>query len=201
MRRARAAALAAAVLLLTAGGCGGGRRTPTVQQSGASASATAGVESFRALRSLPQHAVPVRLRIPAIAVDAPVGRLGRLPDGTLDVPHSWALVGWYAGGPRPGDAGPAVLLGHVDSFSGPAVFARLGELRPGDAVDVLGADGQTERFRVGSVRRFAKSRFPTDEVYLPTLRPELRLVTCGGAFNRASGHYVDNVIVFADLAS
>lgn len=199
MRRAAAASFAAAVLLTTSGCAGrqgtrvqGATRAPSAAQSRAP-------ESFHAVRSLAQHAVPVRLRIPAIGVDARVTKLGRLPDGTVDVPHSWGLVGWYDGGPRPGEPGPAVLLGHVDSRAGPAVFARLAQLKAGDAVDVLGADGRSERFRVERVHRYPKSRFPTDEVYLPTVRPELRLVTCGGAFDRVTGHYVDNVVAYAVL--
>ncbi|MCW2614745.1 MAG: peptidase sortase [Frankiales bacterium] len=133
-------------------------------------------------------------------MDAAVEELGRLPDGTVDVPRQWQQVGWYAEGPRPGEAGPAVLLGHVDSKAGPAVFYRLRELRPGDRVEVVTATGAALGFVVRRVARYPKDEFPTDEVYLPTLRREVRLVTCGGTFDRGSGHYRDNVIAFAEAA-
>ena len=127
-------------------------------------------------------------------------RLGRNHDGTIEVPGDWERAGWYRRGPRPGQAGPAVILGHVDSTSGPAVFSRLGELDVGDEIRIDRADGSVVTFVVDRVERHAKTRFPTDDVYLPTLQPTLRLVTCGGAFDAVSGHYVDNVVVFAALA-
>jgi hypothetical protein len=96
---------------------------------------------FRSVRTLPPVAEPARLRLASIGVDAPVTRLGTLPDGSVEVPSRWEDVGWYGGGPRPGEPGPAVLLGHVDSKAGPAVFARLGELQPGDVVEVEDAGG------------------------------------------------------------
>jgi sortase (surface protein transpeptidase) len=109
------------------------------------------------------------------------------------------MAGWYEGGTRPGDPGSAVILGHVDSTLGPAVFYRLRELRPGDRVEVVRAGGSRIAFTVERVEQYDKRRFPTAEVYYPTLEPMLRLVTCGGAFNYATGHYTDNVIVFASL--
>jgi sortase (surface protein transpeptidase) len=139
----------------------------------------------------------VRLRIPAIGVDAPLERLGLEPDGTITAPHRWADAGWYQDGPRPGQPGPAVLLGHVDSRTGPAVFARLAALPAGAVVLVDRTDGTTVRFRVQGRLQVAKSRFPADLVYAPTLAPSLRLVTCGGTFDRGTGHYRDNVIVTA----
>jgi sortase (surface protein transpeptidase) len=155
--------------------------------------------AFRSSRTLVTAAVPVRLRIPALGVDAPVGRVGQAADGTVQVPTRWEEVGWFDRGARPGDAGPAVLLGHVDSRTGPAVFLRLPRVRTSDVVEVTGADRVVRRFRVTSVREYPKVRFPTEAVYLPVLRPELRLVTCGGAFDPATGHYLDNVVVSADL--
>ncbi len=145
--------------------------------------APAEMPAFRSQQTLTDVAVPVRVRVPAIGVDASVQQLRRLPSGEVDVPSAWEDVGWYAEGPRPGQPGPAVVLGHVDSRSGPAVFARLGELLPGDAVEVETADGVVQRFVVERVERFPKTAFPTEEVYLPTLRAELRLVTCGGRFD------------------
>jgi sortase (surface protein transpeptidase) len=113
------------------------------------------------------------------------------------VPSRWEVAGWYAPGPRPGDPGSAVILGHVDSKRGPAVFYRLRELRPGDEIVVTRADRSTVRFVVQRTEQYDKLRFPTDEVYYPTLTSTLRLVTCGGQFDATTGHYRSNIIVFA----
>ena len=137
--------------------------------------------------------------MPSLGIDARVGRVGRAVDGTVQVPGRWEDVGWFDGAARPGDAGPAVLLGHVDSRSGPAVFVRLPEARPGTVIEVTAAGGAIRRFRVTQVRQYPKVRFPTDAVYLPVLSPQLRLVTCGGSFDRSTGHYRDNIVVSADL--
>ncbi|WP_444948349.1 class F sortase [Micromonospora ureilytica] len=139
---------------------------------------------------------PTRVRVPRIDVDSPLTVLGLDHAGVLIPPTDFHTAGWYGGGPAPGDTGPAVLAGHLDSRRGPAVFARLGELRPGDLVQVW-RGGQRLSFRVTGSLRTRKDRFPTDVVYGPTPRAELRLVTCGGDFDRRRGHYVDNVVVFA----
>lgn len=162
--------------------------------------AAATVAGYRSVRSHDSVARPVAVTVPTIGVSSDLARLGRAADGAIEVPADWQQAGWYRKGPKPGQVGPAVILGHVDSRAGPAVFHRLRELRPGDAIHVDRADGTTVTFVVDSVERHAKTRFPSDEVYLPTLRPTLRLVTCGGAFDAASGHYRDNVVVFASLA-
>jgi sortase (surface protein transpeptidase) len=160
---------------------------------------------FRSTRGYQETPVPVRLEIPAIGVDTELQRLGREQDGTIEVPtgpREWEEAGWYEGGTRPGDPGSAVILGHVDSRrDGPAVFYRLRELRRGDQIKVVRADGSTVRFSVDRTEQYPKSRFPTDDVYYPTLSTELRLVTCGGAFDTSIGHYKSNVIVFARLRS
>jgi sortase (surface protein transpeptidase) len=142
----------------------------------------------------------VRVTIARIGVSSSLTRLGRAADGTVEVPSSWGQAGWYASGTRPGDPGSAVILGHVDSKTGPAVFYRLRELRPGDLVTVGRADGSTVGFRVTRTAQYPKAAFPTADVYYPTLEPELRLVTCGGTFDPSTGHYRSNVIVFAELA-
>ena len=112
-------------------------------------------------------------------------------------PTDGARAGWYAQGTAPGASGPAVLTGHVDGGGAPAVFARLDELRPGDTVLVDRADGTTLRFAVTRASRHPKTAFPTEAVYAATTGPELRLITCGGAFDRAAGSYLDNVVVWA----
>jgi hypothetical protein len=201
MTRRRTRPLVLAAVLALAAGCGG-----SVAPAGGSAGAAAGlpaVRGFESVRGYRPTPVPVRLRIPAIGVDTGLQRLGRDHDGSVEVPsgrHKWEAAGWYAGGTRPGDPGSAVLLGHVDSTAGPAVFYRLRELRPGDRVEVVRADGSRARFAVERVARYPKARFPTDDVYYPTLTPRLRLVTCGGSFDPAAHSYRSNVIVFAKLA-
>jgi hypothetical protein len=158
------------------------------------------IASFRSTRDYSGIPVPVRLRVPAAHVDTALQSLGRNADGTIAVPDNPDVAGWYAEGPRPGEPGPAVILGHVDSVSGPAVFFHVARLARGDVITVDSADGRTFTFRVTGVTRVSKNQFPTDLVYLPTLQPELRLVTCGGSFDTAAHSYRDNVIVFADLA-
>ncbi|MBC3839839.1 class F sortase [Streptacidiphilus sp. 4-A2] len=144
--------------------------------------------------------VPVRIRIPSIGVDAPVTgeRLG--PDRRLSVPadDDRNLAGWFQDGPAPGSAGNAIMLGHVDTFQGPAVFYNLGALHKGQAIDVTRRDHSTAVFSVDAIAVYAKDDFPSAKVYGRTLRPELRLITCGGGYTKASG-YLGNVVVYAHL--
>jgi hypothetical protein len=142
---------------------------------------------------------PVRLLVPAIGIDTPLPALEVDPTGTLAPPDDVATAGWFSQGPAPGDVGPAVLVGHVDSTAGPGVFFRLRDLRPGDDIGVRRADGSVLHFAVTRVARYPKTAFPTAAVYGPTPDPELRLVTCGGAFDRAARSYLDNVVVYARL--
>jgi sortase (surface protein transpeptidase) len=154
--------------------------------------------SFHSVRSYADVAEPVRLRIPALQIDAPLTHLGVAPDQTIEVPADFAVPGWFDQGPRPGQPGPAVILGHVDSKAGPAVFYRLNRLPVGAEVFVDRADGSTVDFRVRGTQHVLKTAFPTDLVYAPTLEPSLRLVTCGGPFDHTKSSYLDNVIVYAD---
>jgi hypothetical protein len=147
----------------------------------------------------PTAVPPTRVRVPVIGLDSGLVDLGLDASGALEAPADFATAGWYAGGPAPGDVGPAVLAGHVDSSRGPAVFFRLRELTPGDAVLVDRADGSTATFAVTRVERHPKDAFPTAAVYGPTADAQLRLVTCGGDFDRSVGSYEDNVVVFARL--
>lgn len=143
---------------------------------------------------------PVRVNVPKVGIDAEVIDLWLNPDGTLQVPSDFAQTGWWAGGAGVGEAGPAVIVGHVDSWRGPAVFFRLGELEPGDEVHVLREDGSVRTFVAYAKERVPKDQFPTDRVYGPTEVPELRLVTCGGDFDRSRRSYEDNVIVYLRIA-
>lgn len=147
-------------------------------------------------------AEPVALDVPAIGVTSDLMRLGLAGDGTVEVPPLVPddQAGWYRDGPAPGAVGPAVLLGHVDSAEhGPGVFFELGSLEPGDEVLVTRADGTVAVFAVDRVERHPKDDFPTIAVYGNTDGPQLRLITCGGAFDAAAGSYEDNVIAFATL--
>lgn len=149
--------------------------------------------------------VPLALSIPAIGVRSPLLLLGRTADGALEVPvpgPHYDDAGWYRYSPSPGSLGPAVIVGHVDSAAdGPSVFFRLGDLRPRDTVLVTRTDGSVAVFAVDDVRRYPKARFPTQFVYGNTNHAALRLITCGGSFDRASGHYLDNIVVTASLVS
>jgi sortase (surface protein transpeptidase) len=144
-------------------------------------------------------AAPVKLTIPAIGVRNSVVNLGLQPNGSLQVPLSTGVVGWYTGSPRPGAVGSSVLAGHVDSRSGPGVFYWLPALRPGDRVYVARADGTMAVFSVTKVQTYPKDAFPTSAVYGATPDAELHLITCGGTFDSTSGHYLNNVVAYAAL--
>jgi LPXTG-site transpeptidase (sortase) family protein len=144
-----------------------------------------------------QEPRPVRIRIPAIGVNARVVRLGLAPDKTMETPASYADTGWFAPGPEPGERGAAVIAGHVDSKAGPAVFFRLGDLRRGNLIRITVAGGRVLTFKVRGLERWPKTDFPTKRVFGATRDATLRLITCGGQFDRATGHYLDNTIVYA----
>ena len=140
---------------------------------------------------------PNRLRIPRLGIDAPVTHIGLNTDGTIGVPKAWGDVGWFDRGPAPGAIVPSVLVGHYDSTTGPAVFYRLSQVVPGDRVEVAGAGGASQAFIVDRSEQVTKATFPSDRVYGPVTRSELRLITCGGAFDYATHHYLSNLIVYA----
>jgi hypothetical protein len=145
-------------------------------------------------------ALPARVAVPRIGISSGLQRLHLRQDGELPPPSAWMEAGWYADGTRPGDVGPAVIVGHVDSTLGPAVFYRLREMRVGDTILVTGVGGKVLTFVVSEVRSYPKDKFPTDTVYGPTALPELRLVTCTGEFDYVHHNYLDNLVVFAILA-
>ncbi|UGQ10791.1 class F sortase [Yinghuangia sp. ASG 101] len=168
--------------------------TPSPDGSAAGPSPTA-----KTLKSSP----PYRVHIPRIKVNAPVVGLGLDASGVLEVPPptNSNLVGWYKGGPAPGARGASILVGHVDTKSGPAVFWNLGVLRPGDEIAVDRADGRTATFRIDSVEVFEKTAFPNDRVYGETSDAQLRLITCGGVYDKQNKDYTSNVVAFAHLVS
>lgn len=143
---------------------------------------------------------PVALEIPAIDVSTPLMRLGLAPDHTVEVPTDADLAGWYRRGTPPGQAGSAVILGHVDSVDGPAVFARLGELQPGDSVQVSRADGSVVTFVVLKSATYLNADFPARRVYAAQGLRRLNLVTCGGDYDADRGGYQSNLVVYTRLA-
>ena len=160
-------------------------------------SAPTGTEATTATSAPPALGDPTRVTIPAIGVDAKLVPVGLNPDGSMHTPD-FGLAAWYDLGPKPGESGPAVVLAHVDSkANGPDVFYRLRELKPGDRVTVSYAAG-TKTFTVTAREEVAKTQLPTDKIWNGTKQPVLRLITCGGAFDRKAGSYLDNIIVYAD---
>jgi sortase (surface protein transpeptidase) len=146
-----------------------------------------------------QVAPPVSLIIPAIGVKTSLIRLGLQSNGSLQVPSTTAVAGWYAESPRPGAVGSAVIAGHVDSYQGPGVFYWLRNMKSGERVYVTRADRSVAVFSVTSVQTYPKAAFPTSIVYGATPDAELRLITCGGTFDSTTGHYLSNIIVYATL--
>lgn len=213
--RAGLAALLTAVLALIAvvtAGCSG-ETDPAVAPSVAAPSRVAASPSPSwSVRTVVPHAfvphvveaaplarsVPIRVKIAAIGVDSKLMGLGLRANGSMEVPPSGFPAGWFTGAPTPGELGPAIIAGHVD-MKGPGVFYNLHSLKTGDRVIVTRKDGSAPVFRVTRVEQFPKNRFPTALVYGNIDHAGLRLITCGGTFNRQSGHYEDNIVAFADL--
>jgi sortase (surface protein transpeptidase) len=193
-----------AVSLMVAGtaGCAAGRpaaaAAPPAGRPAAAPTRTTQVIDFPvgSWRRLPLSP-PVRVEIPAIGVSSPLVRLGLNRDGTMQVPDDFQVAGWFTGGPQPGQLGPAVIAGHVDSRTGPAVFYRLRDLRPGDQIRVVRSDRLVVRFEVQSLTSYPKRALPDAAVYGATTAPSLRLVTCAGTFDRARHSYRDNLVVSA----
>lgn len=140
---------------------------------------------------------PARVAIPALGLDEPLIPLGIAADGSMEVPVDYDEVGWFTGGGRPGGTGPTVIAAHVDSPTGPAVFQRLNELVVGDVVEVQDASGTRHSYRVTETADYPKAAFPTARVFGATMQDELRVITCGGVFDREAGSYVDNRVVYA----
>jgi len=142
---------------------------------------------------------PVALRIPAIGVDVSLSTLGLNADHTVQVPTDFQQAGWFGLGPTPGQTGSAVILGHVDSYTGPAVFFRIRTLRAGDQVNVSLADGAIAHFQVSAVAMYAKDQFPAQQVYAPHGDSALQLVTCGGTFDTHTRSYLSNIVAYTTL--
>ncbi|MGW4644501.1 class F sortase [Sphaerisporangium sp. NPDC004334] len=177
----------------------GGVNAPLVEAAPAASPPAPVAAPVKALRK----SVPTRVRVPGIGVDAALVSVGVDRNGEIEVPplSRPKLAGWYRLGPAPGEMGPAVILGHVNTRGGPAVFSRLRELKRGDTITVVRADGSTARFTVDGAEQASKNRFPTKRVYGHVDRPSLRLITCGGVFNAKAHSYTDNIIVYATLSA
>jgi LPXTG-site transpeptidase (sortase) family protein len=212
VRKGRPAAIAlAAGLVVIVAGIGGllltRHPTPALRPVAAATQAAGGGAALPAptgpIVAPPQSASapvarPVSMTIPPIGVSTSLIRLGLASDGSMQVPSSTTVAGWYTGSPRPGGVGSAIIVGHINSLTtGPGVFYRLSQLHAGDSVYVKRADGTTAEFRVTSVQTYLKDHFPTQTVYGPTPDAELRLITCGGAFDSATHHYLNNIVVYA----
>lgn len=196
MRGARELIVAAALGAAAVTACAEAESPVAERAAATRAAPSAGSPSLRRPQPL-RVARPARLVIPSLGVSTRLETLGLLADGRLAPPRDPDRAGWWRGGPRPGRPGAAVIAGHVDSRSGPAVFARLGRLRRGDRIVVVDRAGRAIPFSVIRTEEHAKDRFPTQRVYGRTQGRALRLITCSGAFDRASGHYRSNVVVFA----
>jgi hypothetical protein len=140
---------------------------------------------------------PTQIRIPAIGVSARIVPLDLARDGTMETPRRFSQTGWYRPGPEPGERGPAVIAGHVDSHTGPAVFFKLGQLRRGDSIEIRRVNETVIHFTVQGLERWPKASFPTKRVFGRTRGATLRLITCSGDFNHATGHYEDDTIIYA----
>ena len=201
--RARAAGIAG-VLLIAAGTAALGVAVAAQVHAPQPSPSAAGIIGSSARGPSLRRSMPVSVHIAAIGVDSKLLRLGLNSDGTIQVPSirtSSGRAAWYKYSATPGQIGSSVIEGHVDSVQGPAVFFRLGALHPGDIIDVTLADGITAIFRVTGVREYAKSSFPAKAIYGATDFAALRLITCGGAFDYATGHYLSSTVVFASLIS
>ena len=201
--RARLAGLTGALLIL-AGLIAVGVAIGAQQHAPQPGQSAAGDLGPRARGPWLRRSAPVSVEIPAIGVDSKLLHLGKNANGTIAVPSLTAPVSraaWYRYSPTPGQIGTSVIEGHVDTYQGPAIFFRLGALRPGDRVVVRLADGVTAIFRVTGVRQYLKSRFPAKVIYGATNYAALHLITCGGAFDYSTHHYLSSTVVFASLTS
>lgn len=143
---------------------------------------------------------PTHINIPSVGINYPVKSMGRNDDGSMQIPELFdPVTGWYKYSPTPGEIGPSIIVGHVDTYKGPSVFWRLGQIQPGEIVEVTRADGSVVKFKVEALKQFDQDNFPTKEVYGNLDYAGLRLITCGGTFNRATGSYTQNTVVFASI--
>jgi hypothetical protein len=194
LRRGGCALAATALLSASVAGCGS---SPAPAPAAAPASTSVPItKPFKGLR-------PTSVSIPRIGAESSLLAVAVTVDGSISVPSvkTPMQAAWYRLSPVPGDVGPAVILGHVDGDKKPGIFYKLKDLVPGDEVDVDRSDGKKLKFVVDHLVQVPKDEFPRDAVYGNSTKPELRLITCGGVFDHAEHSYVDNIVVYADLAT
>jgi sortase (surface protein transpeptidase) len=213
-RRARTFAVAVAAAVLIGSGVSGwaaaaqnlpAANGPSGRQSSSAALTGASAGLLDPVAEAPKEAAGgqtvASVSIPSIGVSAPTEQLTRDASGALQPPTVYTDTGWYRDGVLPGQVGPAVIAGHIDSTDAPAVFAHLADLRPGALVHIRLSGGSVVDFTVDRSIQVSKGDFPTGDVYGPTPTPQLRIITCGGTFDPSIGHYDDNIVVFASLAA
>ncbi|KAB8186846.1 sortase [Nonomuraea phyllanthi] len=190
----RLALVAACLVLASACGANGSPEPsqPSLLAAPPSTSATPGTLTQRVSE-------PSRIRIPSIGVDARIVKVGLKANGDMETP-SFGRAGWYSKGPKPGEDGPAVVIAHVDSKTGPDVFAKLKQVKKGAKIQITDKAGVTYEFVAQRSQQTAKTALPAKQIWGKTDGPALRLITCGGAFDKASGHYLSNVVLWADEA-
>lgn len=198
----RTAWVLSATLLAVCAGCAAPGPSPAVDSAPVTAAQASSSPSPTRDAVQPAPAAtavdPVRVVIPALGLDEPLIPLGLATDGAMEVPVDFDEVGWFTGGGRPGGTGPTVIAAHVDSPTGPAVFQRLDEVAVGDLVEVHDVDGTLHTYRVTETADYPKADFPTARVFGATAADTLRVITCGGVFDRDAGSYLDNRVVFAE---
>ena len=200
------AGIAALILVLRApGGPPGPSAAASAPRPPVAGAVLAGALPAVAMEGRPSPtAPPIRLQIPAIGVSTKIVDEGLAAGGALQVPPLTEAgvheAGWYDLGPTPGQVGSAIIVGHVDSYQAAGVFYDLGLLAPGNAVEVTLANGERVHFTVTSVHEYSKAHFPAREVYGAEPYPALRLITCGGAFDAATGHYLSNIVAYARMS-
>lgn len=175
----------------------GAEEVAEAQPAGLDPELTARADDGRQTTEPVESGDPTGVSIPAIGVDSEMVRLGLTAERSMEVPADYSLAGWYVHGPQPGEVGPAVIAGHVSSEDGPGVFYELHELEPGDEIVVDRDGAERVTFEVDRVEQHRKDEFPTDDVYGDTDDSQLRLITCGGEFDRQERSHRDNIIVFA----
>jgi sortase (surface protein transpeptidase) len=164
-----------------------------------------GGQQKKAEKSKPKylaHSVPTHIAVPAVGIDAPIKPVGKDPAGGIEMPalFDWT-TGWYTGSPSPGQLGPAIIVGHVDTYKGISVFWKLRDVKPGDEIQISRTDGKLVTYKVAALKQFEQAAFPTKEVYGNIDHAGLRLITCGGAFNKATESYTQNTVVYADMVT
>ncbi len=143
---------------------------------------------------------PTHIKIPAVGIDSAVRPVGKKADGSMETPGIFEpTTGWYKHGPTPGEIGPSIIVGHVDTYKGPSIFYRLKDLKQGDIIEVARKDGQIAKFKVTGLQQFDQSNFPTDAVYGNIDHAGIRLITCGGTYDRRTDSYSHNTVVFGEL--